>query len=1086
MGPCWKRAARACDSAICAKMIRMLHVHFSNRLETLLDRAVHELTGETLGVFERQTIVVPSQAMGQWVTLGLARQQGVATLLDTPLPGGALTTLHQRLLPDHRLDAGYERGALSLRIFDHLMQRGTGAGGSALDDYLAAAPRELPRLRLAQGLAACFDQALVFRPDRLLAWEAEDEPVWQADLWRLLAGELGTHRARGFELLREAIAAAPAAALPRRLLAFGFHTLPPVWLNLMMSLAERVPVHLFVPTPSQEYWAGLDTPAALARRAARGESTAHRAVGHPLLATLGRQGAAFIDALSELPGQVSDHFVDPCETGRSDLLAQLQADLLALRDPAEGPSRPLVASDDSIQVHCCAGPLREVEVLHDRLRDLLDRDATLNPSDIVVMTPDIDRYAPYVDAVFGSRSGDLSIAYRIADRAPAKGEPVVAGFLAWLALPDRRYAVNAVLDVLECPPVARRLGLSVADRDLLRDWARRSAVHWGLDGTDKLRLGLPPEPAHTWRRGLDRLLLGAFVPEEACAAYADVAPVEAVDSAMWGVLGRLADWIDALRMMHQQWASARPMSDWATILGAAAEELFSVVAEEEYGKQLLRDALAQVARDALAGDCHRSVPLEVFKAALDEKLSMAAGRSGFMGGGVQFCAMVPLRSLPFAVVCLLGLDHDALPRHARPAEFDPFADERRPGDRNRREDDAYLFLEAILSARQTLYLSYNGREVRDFSDRPPSVLLAQLMETISAGAHFEQPGDWRERRLLIHPLHGFSARNFDPQSPFFSYRTDLGPDQAAAPMTAETESLRPAMAVAGADEVIDLADLLGFWRHPVRHVVRRHLDIDLDLDEDVLLDQEDFDPDSLDLWQIRDWMLGRLRKGMPPEAILAHLRVLGRLPPGPWGLLLGREQLAEAEAIHARLAPHGPDAPRRTVAVDLRLHGWRVLGQLPEVSAGGILTAQAGDWRAKHEVAAWLTHLILNAAAPAGVLPHTVGVGRKGRADWAPLPDAADRLLPWLTHYRAGLTTAPVPLLPEVLMAARTAHDADDQLAAMRKAYAQCLEPGRHTGQAADAYLAWVYGEGGPITSPWREVALSLVAGMPSADGSGQ
>lgn len=1058
----------------------MLHLHTGNRLETLLDRAVGELAGEPLGVFERQTLIVPSQAMGQWVSLGLARRHGIATLLDTPLPGSWLAALHQRLLPDQRLDAGYERSALTWRIFHHLMQNETGAVPSALGRYLATTPGELARFRLAQSLAGCFDQALVFRPDRLLAWEAGDDRTWQADLWRWLTRALGMHRARGFPLLRQAIATVPAASLPRRLLVFGFHTLPPVWLDLLVALAARIPVHLFVPTPSREYWAGLDTPAGLARRAARGESTAHRAVGHPLLATLGRQGAAFVDALSELPGQVSDHFVDPCESGRSDLLALLQSDLLALRDPAEAPSRPLAASDDSIQVHCCAGPLREVEVLHDRLRDLLDRDATLNPSDIVVMTPDIDRYAPYIDAVFGSRSGDLAIPYRIADRALAHSEPVVAGFMAWLALPDRRYAANAVLDVLECPPVARRLGMSVADRDMLRDWARRSAIHWGLDGTDKEGLELPPEPAHTWRRGVDRLLLGALMPEDACAAYADIAPVEAMDGTMWGVLGRLAEWIDGLLAAQRGWSAARPLSDWATDLGAAAEELFSVAAEEEYGQQVLRDAIAQVARDALASGCHWSVPLEVFKAALSEKLSMAAGRGGFMGGGVQFCAMVPLRSLPFAVVCLLGLDHDALPRHARPAEFDPFADERRPGDRNRREDDAYLFLEAILSARRTLYLSYNGREVRDFSDRPPSVLLAQLMETISAGAHFERPGDWRERRLLIHPLHGFSARNRDPHGPFFSYRTELCPDRVVVPATAETGPLRPA--AADADAVVDLADLLRFWQHPVRHVVRRHLDIDLDLDEDALLDQEDFEPDELEAWQLRDWMLARLREGLLPETILAYARLQDRLPPGPWGLLLGREQLAAAEAIHARLARHGPDAPRRTVAVDLHLHGWRLLGQLPGVTAGGILTAQAGHWRAKHDVSAWLTHLILNAAAPAGVRAHTVGVGKTGGVDWAPVADAADRLLPWLTHYRAGLTTAPVPLLPEVLMAVRKTDDADRQLAAMRKAYAQCVHPEHHTSASPDAYLIWLYGESEPIAPHWREVARSLVAGMPDPD----
>lgn len=79
-----------------------------------------------------------------------------------------------------------------------------------------------------------------------------------------------------------------------------------------------------------------------------------------------------------------------------------------------------------------------------------------------------------------------------------------------------------------------------------------------------------------------------------------------------------------------------------------------------------------------------------------------------------------MRSLPFKVICLLGLNDGDFPRNTKAAVFDLVAKHPAKGDRARRDDDRYLFLEALISAREILYLSYIGRDIRKDEELAPS------------------------------------------------------------------------------------------------------------------------------------------------------------------------------------------------------------------------------------------------------------------------------------------------------------------------------------------------------------------------------
>ena len=104
---------------------------------------------------------------------------------------------------------------------------------------------------------------------------------------------------------------------------------------------------------------------------------------------------------------------------------------------------------------------------------------------------------------------------------------------------------------------------------------------------------------------------------------------------------------------------------------------------------------------------------------LEEQLDRARLNAAFLSGGITFCEHVPMRAIPFRVVCLLGMDDESFPRSSARASFDLMQNPRL-GDRNLRDDDRQLFLEALLSARDALLVTYVGQSAQDDSVRPAS------------------------------------------------------------------------------------------------------------------------------------------------------------------------------------------------------------------------------------------------------------------------------------------------------------------------------------------------------------------------------
>ncbi|WP_018151517.1 exodeoxyribonuclease V subunit gamma [Leeia oryzae] len=964
----------------------MLYLYQSNRLETLFELLLAVVRQPLSSPFTQEVVVVQSKGMGRWITLKLAEKTGVCSNMNFQLPATFIWQLFRSLDPALPARSGFTPDVMAWRIADILADDAFLMQHPALAAYVAGQD-PVRRFELSDKIADTFDQYLMYRPDWIEAWESgrklglgEDEH-WQQPLWLRLANEnLAPHRVRMLDNLFAALKRGERPDhLPERVVLFGMSAMPPVYVEILHRLSDYLDVALFVLNPCEVPWGHIGKQSAtkpqldllLGESGPAGPEDWYVDVDHPLLASLGRQGRDFMDLLIERhSAELTDLFTPADGTT---VLAQVQNDLLALQVP-NGSFAPDDA-DDSLQVHVCHSPMRELEVLHDQLLRLFDRYPDLQPADVAVLMPNIETYAPLIDAVFAEREGVPYIPYGIADRALNSEQPLVQVVSQILALVDSRFEVNEVLALLESEPLARRFGLAAHDLPVLREWVIEAGIRWGRDATHKRQLGLPEDDAHTWRQGLDRMLLGVALPVQLAGSvlplWQDTLPCEVAEGSRASMLAGLTKLLDALFDLTGTMQHATDAATWVQRLHALLEDFFLPDTDDEAALQPVRDCFTRLREDTELARFAGQIPLAWVRRWLEQGWKQAYGSTGFLSGGVTFCAMVPMRSLPFQVLCLLGLNDGDFPRQLQPHSFDLMHRHYRRGDRYRRFDDRYLFLEAILSARHTLYMSYVGTSIRDGSVLPPSPLLAECLDVVRQTC---QPAtDWLNGLVIHHPLQPFDSRYFSADERIVSY---------AAPFARAGE-------IAGQGQLVShlwmqqplptvelpphqLMDWLSCFRNPSRYLLQKRMGVRLGLDEPQAEQVEPFALDWVSRQSVREGMaVARQYAWQTGKDDERLVKASGVLPAGALGHALFDQEKTALAGFLSQLGQLPPALPDR-LPIEIELASGRLTGLLGglhdvRLTREGLWGAKADKLRPWHEFALWVQHVVLCAAKPAGI-----------------------------------------------------------------------------------------------------------------------
>ncbi len=977
-----------------SEMTGHIHIHQGNRLEDLVDslgRLMVERRRQHFSL-EPDIVLINNFEMAQWLSIRIAEKQGICANVQFRLTGSFAWDLAGELMEE---DAGpFTRQRLSWVVFRCLQEASSGQlqgeGFAELESYVEC-QGERGLYHLSRLLSDLFDRYLNYRLDMLNAWEEgrlEERHGWQPRFWRLLSQRTkGRLKAAYFrQLTQKLLSSHEAPGMPRRLYIFGISYLPPLHLDLLSAVSAAAETHMFILNPCRQYW--LDTVsqrkrAALKRRLDPKTVDELFPQGNRLLSSFGYAGRSFLARLYSYPlAEGRGHFTGRAGERDESLLAMIQDDILELRQGEDVPKkkRTLAPGDRSVLIHSCCSRLREVECLHDYLVNLFDTEEDLSPHDVIVMAPSIEDYAPLVEAVFSAVPEERYIPFSITDQGLERTDPLARAFLSIFTAPLGDFTAPSVMDILSQPFVMKRYDIDQEGLVILRKWVKKSGIRRGIGSV----AGSCSARQNSWIFGLDRLFASMCMDCTGPLETAGVMPVDfPVEGGQSELLSGLSAFFFNLAEISRRFLATPAFSPdgWMEIFMDIMATFLSMEPEsdEDLSDLLNRlSGLVDAMKEAGVGEMSFVTMCEVLR----DELQRPPAPRAYISGNLLFSSLVPMRSIPFRVICLLGMNDSDFPRRPDTLSFDLMAGDWQPGDKVPREEDRYLFLETLMSARQRLLISYVGRRERDDAPQNPSVVVSELLDYIHDGFRFEDNSSPERHILVEHPLQPFSTRYTTGEpgpNSLFSYAAEwMGVDERGrSKPRSEPADLCPGMLPLSDQEqegfsVISPGRLALFFSNPARFFLENRLNINVYVGSEALEDQEPFSISREAADVFLNMLLGLDESHLPGlksqprdflERVYRHLRACGLVPVGLLGEILWQRRCQKdfLPFIKKRFLPAG--LPGETVSLDAWLPAGegsvRVAGNIGRLGQGRGLVEYRFQVYDSQKIAFWIKHLLL-------------------------------------------------------------------------------------------------------------------------------
>lgn len=989
-----------------------LKLYQSNHLEKLVDALCSVLDTPLSSPLKTEIIVVQSKGMERWLSMELAKKFGIWTNCKFPFLDNFVWEIFKSIMgeiPDMEVFSPY---VMAWQVMDKLIELKEYPEFSQIKQYIDEEESELKTFQLSEQIANVFDRYSVYRPEMIFLWHNRyNHKDWQQILWyNVVKGNEEKNRVFIlYSFLKEILKGSnngKEKSPIERLSIFGISAIPPYHLNVIKAVSSVLDIHLFFLNPTNKYWGDI-VPEKVIRK--KGGKDLYYETGNPLLASMGKMGRDFFDEIIELTKEEHDLFDEP---EANNLLTTIQYDMYYLIQRGKDVEKALISEEDiSIQVHSCHSPLREIEVLYNNLLFLFEKYGDLKPKDILVMTPDIEAYAPFVSAVFEAHRGEREwIPYSITDRKTSRENPVVSLFLKILALFQSRFYASDVMDVLDDTLIKEKFKLDEVDIDLILRWINDLNIRWGIDEFHRMNQDSPAFKENSWRAGIERLLLGYAMFNRDQELYNSILPYNEMEGDFVETLEKLLNFLFPLFDYAKKILTPRTIDAWADLLIDILDTFIVTNDETERYVHFIRDTLINLKEIRLSYGFLRPVSFQVILYYLKKRLSIREYTAGFITGGVTFCEMLPMRSIPFKVIALIGMNHDTYPRESRPLSFDLIVKNPKKGDRSLRDEDRYIFLEALLSARLCLYISYIGQSVKDNTVIPPSVVVSELLDYIEKGFYHPEK-DIFDIIVKKHPIQSFSPRYFQKDTNIFNYfKEDYDTVKAKFEKTYRPSHSIVRMPKDDQDQIRNITnvELKKFFRHPVRYFFNNRLGIFLD-ETRLIEDDEPMELNYFEGFKIKQRFVEDMITSKDIDKTKKVITAEGMLPPGSLGKVILDDVAVKAEGFFDIVKEYLVDK-REPIDFNVELNNFRIDVRLDEIYAKGIVKYRASKViSAKYLIELWIDHLFFNIYKDN---KNSVFLSMEKKYFFKPVDHAKELMIRLLRVYEEGLRS-PIKLFPD-------------------------------------------------------------------------
>ncbi|MGP1953045.1 MAG: exodeoxyribonuclease V subunit gamma [Arsenophonus sp. ET-KM2-MAG3] len=989
----------------------MLQIYHSNQLDIHKKFIFNLIKNDPLGnPLEQEIILVENSNMAQWLQIEIAKSLGIAANISFPLQATFIWNMFTRVLSDIPQESAFTKKAMTWKLMIILPFLLNKPEFKLLKKYLNDDEDNIKLHQLSDRIAHLFDQYLIYRPQWLERWNKKklinglsNNQRWQKELWLSLVqytkklNQPKWHLANVYQEFIESlnVNVSSCVTLPKRVFICGNVSLPPLYLQILHAISHHIDIYLMFNNPCRYYWGDINNYAFLAKlkksklKDYRDQHTISRFkkeslpdtlfnkkgeqfLTNPLLDSWGKLGRDNLYFLSSL--KQSKEIAAFIDLGCDCLLHQIQQDILNLEDHSQlgltkesynnsFSKRKLNKQDRSIIFHSCHSQQREIEILQDYLLSLFDKDPTLTPKDIIVMAVDIESYVPYIQAVFTHTSDKYHLPFSILDRKAMQVHPILQVFILLLNLPQSRFTAEQIFDLLETPSIARRFFIHDDELLLLRRWISESGIRWGLDDKNIKMLELPITGQNTWDFGLNRILLG-YIMNSDLGTWNKILPYNGCTGLSAKLAGQLAVFIDSLATWRSILNQKRKLSEWLPLCQCLLDTFFQV---DEQIKSIFIFIVQQWQKTIKLGIMAKyedMVPISLIRDELSKYFDNEKINQRFLTGELNFCALMSICSIPFKVVCLLGMNEQIYPRSISSLGFDLMIKKPQRGDRNKLDDDRYLFLEALNSASKVFYLSYIGYTIRNNQPNNPSILVNELLDYI--GQSFCLDGDEnlnidnsankiKEHLVIKHTRVPFAIENYMLNSIHQSYASEWLP-VAKNEGNLRLEFCSQLAPIIKNNNEILLEELLSFYQNPIRTFFKKRLKINFFKKEIQLLDNEPFIINYLQQYKFNKNLLKAMIYEKPLEELLITLLATGELPAKYFGQIYLEKQIQDIKPLANKIKINCHEYFNKSFVESF--NNASLVGQLQNIQKNGIIRYRPANLTINDGLSLWIEHLI--------------------------------------------------------------------------------------------------------------------------------
>ncbi|MFT5208964.1 MAG: exodeoxyribonuclease V gamma subunit [Flavobacterium sp.] len=1038
-------------------------------------------------------IVVQSLGIGQWLKHQIALHSGIAANIECILPADLIWRLYKSVLPQHQLPeiSPFNRNFITWRISE-ILPECQSEEFESIQTYLKGKGDNILRTyQLSSVIAGLFDQYLLYRPDWISEWEEgvdDESQPWQSILWRKLIQQSGMNKKqhRGnlhSNFIKSLRQQEPKLdAFPKNISVFGLSSLPAMHMQALQAVGQYLDIGIYFLNPCEHYWGDIVSERDLAKKSIKKMLNKSDTlvdedyfdVGNPLLSSMGKQGREYLELLLESDDiQTIEYFKEQKEES---VLAKIQNDILHL-DDGKDSEQSTELEFSNLQIHASHSRQREIEILYDHILHLLERE--VSPSEIIVMAPNISDYAPYIKTSFQGK-----LRYSITDQALNEESMIVDVFETILNLPESRFTSLDIISLLETPAISRKLNIDKNDLEKLHYWIKETGIRWELDGDSKSNnWDLPPREFNTWVFGLKRLLLGFAMSNKKfgqtsndtmAKSIENIAPFEITPSDT-PLIEKLIGFIRLLSKYRSELGQEKKGTAWLTLLLSITEALFYPENEDELALNQIRDIFLGLIDQLNEAQFTSIISPQLIRYWFSDQLSNMKQTRGLISGGITFANLVPMRSIPFEGIFLIGMNDKEYPREDQQLGFDLMRNTYRKGDRSKKVDDRYLFLEALISAKSYFYLSYQGRSIKDNKPLPPSVLVSDLQDYLKGlyGTDF----------TIEHPLQPFNEKYFNPEYPLLktynhswykALRSStqkkpfvdaiIGHTLATKKNGTKGNDTKENRKIEEENQLIELHDLINFFRHPAKNYLQKQLGIHLGIEQVDLQETESFKLDGLESYKLSDSALEVLVKQYSQDRNSLNIwkkqvRAEGMIMEGVIGDGILNREIEKAKAIYNLLLPHLK--PQQIYSGDIKLNSHILIGDI-DCMGDEYIDYRTGSLRERQKIEVWIKHLFRAATGANGssrlISKHPTQSKKASEAIFKEMPEHdAIQYLCELTELYTNSLGAPFAYLPEASAVYFDTYLLENDVdKALDKAHKH-FNSGRAPGEGLDSYYKRLY-----------------------------